>query len=104
MSWSYDTPTAHAQYAPPSFWKLTATSETTLWENRNSSMPRDRKRITDRGVPLPILSLAAAVVSNDGRTVRFVDWPSNWLSITSAPTLKPGMSALWLAGIGLWGS
>ncbi len=36
------------------------------------SMPRDRKRITDRGVPLPILSLAAAVVSNDGRTVRSV--------------------------------
>ncbi len=35
-------------------------------------MPRDRKRITDRGVPLPILSLAAAVVSNDGRTVRSV--------------------------------
>ncbi len=38
-------------------------------------MPRDRKRITDRGVPrvtLSILSLAAAVVSNDGRTVRSV--------------------------------
>uniref|UniRef100_A0A8C2KBF8 HTH psq-type domain-containing protein n=1 Tax=Cyprinus carpio TaxID=7962 RepID=A0A8C2KBF8_CYPCA len=35
-------------------------------------MPRDRKRITYRGVPLPILSLAAAVVSNDGRTVRSV--------------------------------
>lgn len=35
-------------------------------------MPRDRKRITDRGVPLPILSIAAAVVSNEGRTVRSV--------------------------------
>lgn len=35
-------------------------------------MPRDRKRTTERGVPLLILSLAAAVVSNDGRTVRSV--------------------------------
>lgn len=35
-------------------------------------MPRDRKRTTDRGVPLPILSLAANAVRDDGRTVRSV--------------------------------
>ncbi|KAL1276995.1 hypothetical protein QQF64_023668 [Cirrhinus molitorella] len=35
-------------------------------------MPRDRKRKTDRGVPLPILSLAADVVTTEGRTVRSV--------------------------------
>ncbi|XP_063731553.1 uncharacterized protein LOC134859146 [Eleginops maclovinus] len=35
-------------------------------------MPRDRKRTTDRGVPLPIMSLAAATVTNERRTVRSV--------------------------------
>lgn len=35
-------------------------------------MVRDRKRTTDRGVPEPILSLAAAAVTNEGRAVRSV--------------------------------
>lgn len=36
------------------------------------AMPRERKRRTDRGVPLPVLTLAADAVNNEGRTVRSV--------------------------------
>lgn len=35
-------------------------------------MPRDRKRKTDRGVPLRILNLAAETMQKEGRSVRSV--------------------------------